>query len=109
MLCSTTIAAQRLYDAIYFTFRNLEDDSLAQRLHDASRNSGISEHGESFRSEKWVLLTVSLDVQGKSSYDVSPGQFVAVLTQLQVDVKNGVSLASLCHRVVDHWELWSQA
>ena len=31
---------------------------------------------------------VSLDVQGKSSYDVSPGQFVAVLTQLQVDIKD---------------------
>ena len=46
---------------------------------------------------------VSLDIQGKKSYDVSPGQFVAERAQLQVDVKNGVSLASLFHRVVDHW------
>ena len=40
---------------------------------------------------------VCLVVQGKKSDDISPGQLVAERTQLQVDVKNGVSLASPFH------------
>ena len=36
---------------------------------------------------------VGLVVQGKEIDDISPGQLVAKRTQLQVDVKNGVSLA----------------
>jgi hypothetical protein len=40
---------------------------------------------------------VGLVVQGKKSDNISPGQLVAERTQLQVDVKNGVSLASPFH------------